>query len=183
MESVKHLSDPSFYGTNPKKNIHHGFVFPVPIVIAGFVLIVVSAFLMLDENPKWMGGIAALIIGLVLSISREGIEIDKAGGRYKEWNRWFGIRIGAWKPLDVIESVSVVLETDTGKFIPVTEKSAAETEDYYQVFLLNENHLYKVFVCHSRKKAESEAMAANLANWLGVPVKTYSPQRQGMHKR
>jgi hypothetical protein len=183
MESVKLLSDPAYYGNLPRKDIKQGFVFPIPIVVAGLILIIVSAFLMLDETPKWMGGIAALVIGVVLTFSREGLDIDKAGGRYKEWNRWFGIKVGIWKPLDVIQSVSVILETDTGKFIPVTDQSPAQTEDYFQVFMMNDNHLYKVYVCHSRKRAESEAMARNLANWLGVEVKVYSPQRQGKHKR
>ncbi|MCC6767919.1 MAG: hypothetical protein IT240_02640 [Bacteroidia bacterium] len=179
MESVKNLSDPAFYTGATQKNIKHGSVFPVPIMGAGAILIVVAAFLLLRESPLWIGATAALVIGVVLLFSTEGIDIDKAGGRYKEWNRWFGIRVGKWKPLDVIESVSVILETDTGRFIPVTENSPYKTEDYFQVYLMNDNHHYKVFVCQSRLRVEAETMAKNLASWLSVEVRVYQPQRQG----
>jgi len=183
MASVKQLSDPVFYKGADRKNIKQGYVFPVPIMVAGAILIGLSAFLMLDETPKWMGGIAALTIGIILLFSSEGLDIDLKGGRYKEWNRWFGIRVGVWKPLDVIQSVSIILETDTGKLYPVTEHSPELTEDYFQVFMMNENHLYKVFVAHSKKRAEAEAMAKNLANWLKVDVQTFNPPRHVNHKR
>ena len=91
--------------------------------------------------------------------------------------------MGVWKPLDVIQSVSIILETDTGKLYPVTEHSPELTEDYFQVFMMNENHLYKVFVAHSKKRAEAEAMAKNLANWLKVDVQTFNPPRHVNHKR
>ena len=80
MASVKQLSDPVFYKGADRKNIKQGYVFPVPIMVAGAILIGLSAFLMLDETPKWMGGIAALTIGIILLFSSEGLDIDLKGG-------------------------------------------------------------------------------------------------------
>ena len=158
-----------------KTSFFHGFLFPIPIMVAGALLLLGSVYLYYDE--KWMGFGAAIIIGSVLLFSTEGIEIDKKNQTYREWTRWFGLKSGKSHSLEMIKSLSVILETDNEKFFPVTDQSPAKTEDYYKVFLMNENHLHKIFVAKSKQKEEAFQYAEVISLWLNLEIKTYSPQR------
>lgn len=173
--SNKILFNPELLSKVDKKNFSHGFVFPIPIMIAGALLLVGSVYLYYDG--LWMGFFAALIIGSLLLFSYEGIEIDKKNKTFNEWSRWFGIRFGKARSLELIDSISTILETDSGKFFAITEKSPEITEDYYKVFLMSENHLHKIFICKSKKKEEIKHMAESIAFWLNLEVKPYSPKR------
>jgi len=84
--------------------VSRGRFFPIGFILVGIVLIVVGLTLLANLNPF---GLLALPAGLFIVFGQDGLKIDFARSRKKEFISLFGIRFGSWKSLHQMKYVEI----------------------------------------------------------------------------
>lgn len=154
--------------------ISQGNYFPKAAVIGGVILI---AFGILGSLENAYASIPFLLIGIYLSFTYGGIEIDNTKKRFRDYALYFGIPIGSkWKDLDKYPDLCVLKTRESSTTYSRTNNSVSYKESYYDVFMLTNNHRAKIFLKRFDTKEEAFKKARELESILTKELKVYNPK-------
>lgn len=74
-------------------------------VISPLMALIALTFLF---NGIYIGAIIFFVLGVLLTISYQGVIIDLPGNRYMKYDRFLNLRIGSWKTLSKPTYVTIV---------------------------------------------------------------------------
>ncbi len=149
--------------------------FPPGLVIFGYVFMLFSLISIIGNNEKALT-IGLALLGILLSFTTTGVRIDKENKKYLAYNRFYGIEFGKWKSLENICFLSI-LTKNLGYTIRTRGQLGDESKaKHYEIYLLNENHRFKLLIHRTKSKDKSSEYAKELEELLDYKLVIYSPQ-------
>lgn len=138
------------------------------------LLPVLLGLLCLARNEHVVVGLALTVVGLVLATSYQGLELDVASQRYRQFHWLLGLRLGSWQRLPkavrvVLKPHSDILTRSTG-----SRNGSSRTGRYAHLTLLLSipgsiiGEVMAEFPLAGRARAV--AVGEQLAGLLGVPL-------------
>ncbi len=125
---------------------------------------------------QFIGASIAILLGILLAFSFQGIKIDPEKKRYVKYDRFLWLRIGSWVPMPAPSYVTIVRinlssrRTMPSPMILPGDKKGAKS---YKVNLVVEGKERYINICRgSLNKMTEEAI--RLGNYLNVRVLDYT---------
>jgi hypothetical protein len=135
------------------------------------LLLVLMTFIFLF-NSEFIGGAVCILLGVLLSISYQGIQIDPIKEQYLKYDRFLWFRIGAWKSFSKPSYVTIVrINLSSSRNLPAPmvlpdDKKGAKS---FKVNLVVEGKERYINVCRGAKE-EMTVEALKLGTHLGIRV-------------
>ncbi len=147
--------------------------FPKAFVYIGYALI---GYGLLYLFIKILIGLGLIIIGIYLSFSFNGIQIDSKKKKFKKYSSFFGWKKGIWESYNDYPYLTMleITEKETG----YSRGQVEFTSKYkvYRVCLLNNSHREKIILKNFKNKELASKSAKEFANKLNVKLTVYSPK-------
>ena len=141
-------------------------------IITLVMALITVIFLVYSE---YLGASVALIAGIMLIFSYDGIIIDPARMQYLKYDRFMWIRLGKWMPLAPPSYVTIVrinISSNRNLPTPVVPPDTKSAKSYKVNLVVKGDQRY-VPVCRgSRKEMVAEAM--KLGQLFGIRVLDFS---------
>ena len=144
---------------------HKGKLFPQAFINGGYVFIIFSPYFII--NNLWMG-IALLILGLGLSFSTEGIQIDGEQKRFKEFSRYLFIKVGSWQDLNDYPYLSIMQLEESEK--PYFFKKADNDAAQMGIYLINATRTQKILICSAADREAAMVEAQGIVAVTGLKL-------------
>jgi hypothetical protein len=149
-----------------------GKVFQPSAIFAGYVLLAFGLFSMID---KPLFGLGLALIGVFISFTSEGIQVDAEKKLYREYTRYFGIKKGPWKSLDDYIYITTIATTINYSSYSRGMVELTDKDKYFDVCLLNSSRQKKLLIKRCKDKEVAIAATKELAGKLGVQHIEYNP--------
>ncbi len=184
------------------KTIKNGYSFSSPVRITGFIMIFIAILMFIDIIPgidlltirvkgdiidgwnKVAVGLLPLAIGLFLSFTAYGVQLDPNNDRFREYGGYFFIKTGSWQRLSDHPDMSILQKNETYKGRVMGVASTGQyTFKSQEICLFSPDHRERVPIFKSMKDEKVQNMAEELSQYLGRELVTYSPKRSKRTKR
>jgi len=146
-------------------------VFPKPTISAGYVLIALGLFYMLFQPLA----ILISLIGIFVSFSYNGIQLDPAQERYRSYSNIFSFKFGRWQDLDAYPDLCIMTRKGAYRAYSYSMTSTTNESQYYGLFLLSKNHRQKLEIQRHGEKSEAIRAAKDIAKILKLNYVKYQP--------
>lgn len=147
-------------------------IFPKPTIFAGYVLILLGIMLFVFQPLA----LIVSLIGVFISLSYNGIQVDPEKRLYRSYSNIYGIKIGKWESLDPYSSISILRREDAYRAYSYSMSSMEERRIYYGVFLLNASHRKKLEIQRHGDMKEATFSAKGLSSALSLELVHYKPE-------
>lgn len=137
-----------------------------------FTLLMVFMTFVFLFSSEFIGGAVCIVLGVILSISYQGIQIDPVKKQYQKYDRFLWFRIGSWKPYSKPSYVTIVrINLGRNRNLPAPmvlpdDKKGARS---FKVNLVVEGKERYINICLGAKE-EMTAEALKLGTHLGLRV-------------
>lgn len=138
--------------------------------ILTLLMVLLTLFFMFSS--KFLGGAICLVLGVMLTISYQGVKIDRAKQVYIKYDRFLWFRIGGWKSYSKPTYVTIVrINLSSSRNLPAPmvlpdDKKGAKS---FKVNLVVEGKERYIHVCRGAKEEMTEE-ALKLGTYLGLRV-------------
>lgn len=153
--------------------IKQGRYFPKPAVLGGYIFLFFGIFSVFDN---WPLGLSLLLLGIYLSLTFCGVEIDLNKKLFREYVQYFGIKSGKWIELDKYSDLSILKSKEKSTIYSRTNIATSDSTIYYDLFLLSKSHRTKILLKRYSNKEEALEEGNNYAIKLDKELKNYNPQ-------
>jgi len=124
-------------------------------------------------NSIFYGAAITISLGVVFSISYQGIQIDSVKQQYLKYDRFLWIKLGRWKPLSTPSYVTIVRinlsskrNTPSPMVLPENKKGARS----YKVNLVVDGSERYVYICRASSLEKMTHEALRLGKYLQIRV-------------
>ena len=127
-------------------------------------------------NGSPLGGIISLAIGVLLSFSYQGVELDQDKKLYRKYDRFHRFYIGKWEPLSTPSYVSIVrinLSSRRSAPAPMVMPESGKDAKSFKVNLVVEGDERFISICRGSLE-DMTREALRLGKHLGIRVLDYS---------
>jgi len=137
-----------------------------------FTLLMVLLALFFLFSSEFIGGAICILLGVLLSFSYQGIQIDPIKKQYLKYDRFLWFRIGAWKSYSKPSYVTIVrINLSSSRNLPAPmvlpdDKKGAKS---FKVNLVVEGKERYINMCRGAKE-EMTVEALKLGTFLGIRV-------------
>ncbi|MFM9984839.1 MAG: hypothetical protein ACKVOK_06365 [Flavobacteriales bacterium] len=152
----------------PKTGVIVSYMVLIPCLIAIISGAFVAAFL--------------LLAALFVAFARTGFDIDISKERVRNHVRIFGLKFGEWKDISGLNDMAI-LRSRKAYTSSNRVHSTTYHEYMFEVYILNENHLYKVHVASAPGYEKAEELAHLIAAHLPVRLTEFNPQGPSRGRR
>lgn len=159
--------------TKNKFNLHVEQLYPRVFTISGYALFLLALLAFL--NTAFILGFVFIIIGVFLSFSIVGIQVDMTKNRFKQYERKFWIKMGKWRNFDDFPDVSVLTINQKHTSRSLTNTEFTSKSVVYKVFLLNETHREKFLVKEFKTEDKAILYAKDFAARTATEFTVFSP--------
>lgn len=149
-----------------------GNSFPTTLVIVG-VIAVLGSVIEMFTNP--IIAIILLLVGLFICTSSYGTEIDVTNKKYREYGSIYGLKRGSWFDLKTMPYIAILRSRSGYRMYSTSNRSTNDTNDFYDVCLLNQSHRKKVVLMKFKSKDEALKYASKLESPLGLVLTQFNP--------
>lgn len=146
--------------------------FPNPIVFIGTLTLVFS-ILIIIKYP--LVSFFLFMMGLFLSTSSYGTEIDLSDGKFRSYARYFGFKTGKWNQLNTMSCIAVLLSQNGYRAYGRSNQSTSLSQIKYDVCLLSKSHRERFVIQKFKTKDEAVVYAQKLEILLGFNLTTFNP--------
>ena len=116
------------------------------------------------------------LIGVLFASIFDGIRLNPASGKYKEYVTILGIRFGKWKSYKNYPYLSILRsQKKTALRWGGYEQTGKYSEVEYEIYLLNKTHLRRIMVGTYDDEDKANKKAQELAGALGMEMVRYNP--------
>lgn len=121
---------------------------------------------------------AVLVMGFgyALATMDTRAQIDVARNRKRTVNFTLGIRLGKWEELGDFTDITIMKRLMRNRFYSYSMNSTENTDEFYDVFLLNKTHLKKWQAARFKNVDDAKNCRNSIAENLNLTVANYSPQ-------
>lgn len=149
------------------------FLLPLPAHVFGYLFILAGLYqVVMYQN---LGFLILTAVGLLVSFSRHGVLFNYNENRFKEYQRYFWVKMSAWKSLKDCPSLTVLTITEKTAVRSLANNAFTTKELVYRITLLSENHREKIRLIQLKDEAEAHKECERLADLLGLDKTVYSP--------
>ena len=137
-----------------------------------FTLLMVFMTFLFLFNSEFIGGAVCILLGVVLSISYQGIQIDPVKQEYLKYDRFLWFRIGRWKSYSKPSYLTIVrinLSSSRNLPAPMLLPDDKKGSKSFKVNLVVEGNERYLNICRGAKEAMTEE-ALKLGTHLGIRV-------------
>jgi len=139
------------------------------------LLLALLAFIFLAYS-EFIGAIVSLSLGVLFTISYQGVKIDTVNGRYMKYDRFFRFRIGRWEHLpdpDYVTLVRINLSSRRTVPSPIVMPEVKKSAKSFKVNLVVKDEMRYISICRGPLEAMKEE-ALKLGRELGIRVLDYT---------
>jgi hypothetical protein len=144
-----------------------GKSFPQPAINGGYVFMLFSPVFLMDSP---LIGIALFLVGMLLSFTVSGIKIDPNKKRFKEYTRYYWIKMGTWNSLNDYPFITVITDHESSVAFSWKKDDESMDEAVYGIYLLNRDRSHKILITKYRDKDEAILKLPELADAIGLKV-------------
>ncbi len=122
------------------------------------------------------GGFISTALGILVSFSYQGTEIDPARHRYRKYDRFLWLKIGRWEALSTPSYVTIVrinLSSSRSLPSPLALPDNRKMAKSYKINLVVEGRERYMTICRGRLEPMKQE-ALRLGEFLGIRVLDYS---------
>lgn len=148
--------------------------FTILMVVFGIVFFIIGLGSLFIAETK-SGGILFMLIGIFLSLSHTGIDIDLKNNKFRCFSSHFGIKKGKWKEFENYPFLTLLTINQKQTVRGQGNAGVSTRFVVYRIHLLNKKHTEKILIKEYRNKTKAEKILNELANELGLKVEVYSP--------
>lgn len=146
-------------------NFTTGRLFPLQFIFIGIVLIP-SGVVLLSSNL--MLGVSFMLFGTLTLTSFQGVEIDTAAKRYREYNSYYFIKTGSWKAYQQAEKL-YINPVKTSQQLSSQASTSSFKGRAFNAYIKFDND--EKFLLASDKAYEKvEAKVTELARFTSLPI-------------
>ncbi len=156
-------------------SIHNflGFVFPVPVLIGGYILLILGIGYLISGNPV---GILIALAGAFVSFTFTGVQIDIKNQTFRQYISYFGLKTGKFKDLQRYPFICIFKSNKVQQTYSRSNRAASSNETSYDIYLLNQTHKEKIMIDSKSEHEHAVQTARELANAIGIQVVQYNPE-------
>lgn len=160
-------------------SISNGPYFPKVAIYGGYVAILIG---MLSLAESSLLGFVFILIGIYLSFTYHGIDIEIASDKYRNYVSYIGIKVAsAWKSLNPYSDLCILKTRESSARYSMSNQSNTSSESYFDIFLLNSSHRKKIFVERFSDLESAKEKAMMLANESNKKYTKYNPKGSIRH--
>jgi|GEM_PF-2200178 len=144
-------------------------------ILLGVFLILVT-FLFLNLAGPWI--LLLIPIACVLATNTSGVQFDVNSRQYRKYKHFMFRTVGEWKNLS--PNLELVILSKIGSKVTSGTRLTGTLEtkgNFYELYLMDSNHLKRFFISSSTNKKEITAITQNIHNKLDIPISSYNPNR------
>ncbi len=135
-------------------------------------------------NPIF--GVILISIGIFVSQSRNGIELNPEQKTYRIYTKFLGLKFGKWHSYEKYPHLSILKRSISTTVYSRAHVAVTTSRNiYYDIFLLSANHRVKLMIQRSFDRETAKKSARHLALQLGVDFVAFNPtisaQTQARH--
>jgi hypothetical protein len=149
-----------------------GKLFQSTMVFGGYVLLLLGVLCLLS---KAILGLVILVIGLLAAFSTQGSEINIAEKKYRLYTKCVFLKTGSWKSIAKFKQVAIISSRLSSSTFSRGNREITNTEQYFDVVLLNETHRKKLVLSRSKDKTEAKKSLQLFETKLELTACVYSP--------
>lgn len=162
-------------------SISNGPYFP-KIANYGGYLAILFGMLSIVESPIF--ALVFILIGIYLSFTYHGIDLDIKSDKYRNYVSYTGIKVAsAWKNLQPYSDLCILKTRESSARYSMSNQSNTTSESYFDIFLLNESHRKKIFVERFSDLDSAQEKVFLLAKELNKKHTKYNPSGGIRHKQ
>jgi hypothetical protein len=149
-----------------------GKLFQSTMVFGGYVLLLLGVLFLL---PSPILGLVLLVIGLLVAFSTQGSEINITENKYRLYTKYVFVKTGAWKSITKYKQITIISSRLSSSTFSRGNRELTNTEQYFDVVLLNETHRKKLVLSRSKDKTEAKKSLQLFETKLELTACVYSP--------
>lgn len=152
-----------------------GNYFPVKIIVFALLFMLYGFYLI---NSDFIGVGCFLIIGsFLIATTKYGVEIIKENSskKYRTYYTYFGVKTGKWTSIENYPYIAILNKKMSYNMSSLGAKSLKFTEEFYEIYLLNQTHRHKLLIKSSSDLEEISNGIKKIAQDLNVEYVQYSP--------
>lgn len=146
-----------------------GKSFPQAAINGGYVFILFSP-VFIKDSP--LISAALFFGGLLLSFTVTGSRIDLKNKRFKEYTRYFWVKIGSWTSLENFPFITLITSREASEAFSFKKDDSENDELVYGIYLLNRERSQKVLLKKFKDKNQAILELSDFAKKLGANVIT-----------
>ena len=149
-------------------------LYPLALTVVGYVFFLFTITLFI--SGAFIVGIVFLIIGVFLSFSVVGIQVDSEKNRFNYYERILFVKMGKWRSFDEFPDVSVLTINQKHSSRSLTNMEFTSKSIVYKVHLLNETHREKIMIQIFKEEEKAILFAKDFAARTGTNFTIFSPE-------
>ena len=141
-----------------------------------FTLLMAVVAISLLFYAEYVAGFAAILVGIMLSFSYQGVKIDPSNNRYLKYDRFMWLKIGRWEPMPEPSYVTIVrinLSSRRSLPSPLVPPEEGKEIKSYKVNLVVEGDQRYISICRGPLK-DMVSEALRLGKHMNLRVLDYS---------
>ena len=145
-----------------------GKSFPQPAINGGYVFILFGPIFIYMGST--LIGLALLFVGLLVSFTVTGVRFDLKNGRFKEYTRYFMLKIGNWIPQKDYPFITIITDYESIGAFSFSKDSSELTNAVYGIYLLDKSKSHKILIKKYKDQDQAMLDLTGLASDIGVKV-------------
>lgn len=144
-----------------------GKSFPQAAINGGYIFILFSPVFVMDSP---LIGVALFFVGLLVSFTVSGVRIDLKNKKFKEYTRYYWIKIGNWISLKQYPFITMMNIRESSEAFSFSKNDTSLDNILYGIYLLDNKQTNKILIKKFKDKDEAILELSELAGKLGVRV-------------
>jgi hypothetical protein len=151
-----------------------GLFFPLIFLALGYLGIIYGFIYLFRSNPY---GLILIAIGLFLSFSRSGTEIEFENKKYRKYLSFFTFKLGKWKSIQEYPYITVLRSIEsTRQHWHMRMPKLKERREFFDITLLSSSHIKKFAIKRFNNVEEAREEIETFADLLGIEITMYNPK-------
>lgn len=145
-----------------------GRSFPQAAINGGYVFILFGPIFIFMGST--LIGLVLLVAGFLVSFTLIGVRFDLKNHRFKEYTRYFMIKIGNWIPQNDYPFITIITDYESTGAFSFSKDSEAMSNVVYGVYLLDQSKTHKILIKKYKDQDQAMLDLPELASEIGVKV-------------
>lgn len=158
-----------------------GKSFPPAMSFGGYVFLIAGILALTKFIPL---GIIFLLLGILLTFSKSGIQINTTDNTYRSYNSWFGVKQGKWKSIKNWSYLTLLINRSQTAVSSLSNRRTLTPIDiFYEITLIDKTKSRKLAIKRLKDKDIAVSDLNDLSQKLNLPIIKYPANRAPKRKK